>query len=210
LCTVEIGKRAVETLRKHDIILQAGFILYDPWTTMEEILESLQFIQEVKAVSLPLFVRAMEIRPGMDLEKRLEAEDNIYKSAPFQYDYRFHDPRVAAFRDILSVAFADLLALYNQLTEWREAGAIGATFAGRIEESLIDGATKIAVESVNILSANSRHNNGLIEKALVIANQQAGTLKSRLCADLAAYMALGKMGTVNRVSPMVSHEIACL
>lgn len=117
LGTVEIGRRAVEILKKHDIILQAGFILYDPWTTMEEIVESLQFIQEVKAVSLPLFIRAMEIRPGMDLEKRLEAEANIYKSAPFQYDYRFQDQRVAVFRDALSIAFADLLAVYNKLTE---------------------------------------------------------------------------------------------
>lgn len=117
--TVEIGKQAISVLKRLQINCQVGFILYDPWTSIGELIESLALIKEIKMVSLPLFVRAMEIRPGMPLEKRILNSAEIKHNKPFRYDYVFHDERVEMFRDIMMQVLTKPLEIYRMLIEAR-------------------------------------------------------------------------------------------
>jgi len=144
-CNLEDGLKAVDILKKLGILIQAGFILYDPWTTLDEIVASLEFIKEVKVVSLPLFVRAMEIRPGMDLEKKLIEESNIYKRAPFDYGYYFKDKKVTIFRDGISYIFEDLLNFYKKFAEEREKSTLASEESAKLERYFIGNVVDIAL-----------------------------------------------------------------
>ncbi|MBW2603513.1 MAG: radical SAM protein [Deltaproteobacteria bacterium] len=90
--------RAVDTLRHLGVGIEAGFIMFDPWTTLEELQENLDFIERTQIhrslTQYPLF-RSLSILPNSEIEA-------LYKTRGGK-----SDPRVKAI--IGALAYADHL-----------------------------------------------------------------------------------------------------
>jgi anaerobic magnesium-protoporphyrin IX monomethyl ester cyclase len=142
----EVVLRAIDTLRKLGIEIQAGYMLYDPWTTMEELVGSLEFVREIDCVSLPLFVRMLEIRPGMELEERIRREATTTKNGLFDYSYDFKDPRVEAFRNTLADSLGRVLTLYKHLVDVRQKSSGQRELFSAIERKMTRRVTETALE----------------------------------------------------------------
>lgn len=70
--TVEINLRAVEILRQLDIDIDVGFIMFDPWTTFQELEENLLFLEKTqlhKCKSRISVFNSLSICPDSEVEK---------------------------------------------------------------------------------------------------------------------------------------------
>ena len=101
------GGGRVRTVHGH------GLILFDPWTTLPELLENLEAIESdapflKKAVSLDS--KLVLYSPYAPVARRVRAAGLLVESEyEFGLDYRFVDPEVERFRELCSRGLAPLL-----------------------------------------------------------------------------------------------------
>lgn len=93
--TVEQNKRAIELVRRFGLEMQPGFIPFDPYTTINEFLENMQFAREVdlwqgQAKPCPLRIT---LYPGVPLVDKVR-EDGLLRGSSLDLDYTFRDPSV--------------------------------------------------------------------------------------------------------------------
>jgi anaerobic magnesium-protoporphyrin IX monomethyl ester cyclase len=94
--TVEQNKKAIELVRSLDIDLRCGFIMFDPYTTVEEIQENVAFARETgmdkdAANSTFALITALNIFHGTPLEEKLR-QDGLLIDKDFDLRYRFKQP----------------------------------------------------------------------------------------------------------------------
>lgn len=119
--TVEQNKKAVEIVRSSGVRLRPGFIMLDPYTTIAEIQENLQFIKEmdfldeVKHAPAP-FVTRLELHRGVQLVEQLK-NDGLLREKGIDVDYAFKDPLVSLVvkNTMISSAISDMLRRAKKL-----------------------------------------------------------------------------------------------
>lgn len=102
--TVEQILNALEVLNKFDVHIAYNLLMFEPDTTLEEILINVRFMERHNENPFN-FCRA-EAYPGTGLECKLLREGRLLGDA-FGYDYRLKDPRAEAFHQIANYAFFD-------------------------------------------------------------------------------------------------------
>lgn len=91
--TVEQNKRAIEIVRNSGVTLRSGYIMFDPYLTMAELQESLQFcnemglIEESKKFGVP-FAGKLALHRGVPLVEKLR-EDGLLREKGVEVDYAF-------------------------------------------------------------------------------------------------------------------------
>lgn len=95
--TVEDNKRALELFKKHGYIVQMGYILFDKETTMEELYDNYDFMNEYYyAVTKGVFSEMFSAE-GTSLNTRLRNNNELTESDFIHNNnkYTINDPRVA-------------------------------------------------------------------------------------------------------------------
>jgi radical SAM superfamily enzyme YgiQ (UPF0313 family) len=106
--TVDQNKNAIEMVRRCGLNLRTGFILLDPYATLSELQENLQFIKDMKldedAKSAPApFVSKMELYRGVPFVERLK-QDGLLRENGIDVDYVFKDPQVRMMAKVAMVS----------------------------------------------------------------------------------------------------------
>ena len=106
LMTPDVHIRAGEVLRRLDLTFDFGFMLLDPWSTIQSVRNNLRFLREFCADGYTVagFCRTLPY-VGTPMEQRMRAEGRLAGPA-LEADYRFLDPRLDALWDFSLVAFA--------------------------------------------------------------------------------------------------------
>ncbi|MCL5104974.1 MAG: B12-binding domain-containing radical SAM protein [Armatimonadetes bacterium] len=86
--TVEQNRQAIEILKKLDLDVELGFILFDPYTTIEELQENMRFMQ---GLGYPAPVHRIELFQGVPLIEQLRA-DGLLRENGIDLDYSFKEP----------------------------------------------------------------------------------------------------------------------
>ncbi len=108
--TVEVNREAVRTLREKDIWFKYGFIMFDPYTTMNEIMENYHFLRGIGNIQAEsLYNRYMPF-PGSPLYYRLKSEGRLVGQFP-HYTYLIEDPHV----EQLANTVGKLMSPYSKL-----------------------------------------------------------------------------------------------
>jgi len=102
--TLEQILNALEVLNRFDVHIAYNLLMFEPDTTMDQILINLRFMERHNENPFN-FCRA-EAYPGTGLECKLLREGRLLGDA-FGYDYRLKDPRAEAFHQIANYAFFD-------------------------------------------------------------------------------------------------------
>ena len=92
--TVEQNRRAVEIVRRVGIGLHCGFIMYDPYTTPDELLENMRFLKEMKLDVRNVPISNVTLYPGAPLVEKVRA-DGLLIEKGMELSYRFRDPQTA-------------------------------------------------------------------------------------------------------------------
>jgi hypothetical protein len=84
--------QAMEVLKRNGLGLDMGFIPFDPWSTPEEIVENMRFLDEsgvMEAANLNTAAVTMILYPGTALYDRARAEELFVRAQHYTYAYRF-------------------------------------------------------------------------------------------------------------------------
>jgi len=96
--TVEQNRQAVELIRRLGLRFHAGFIILDPYTTMDEVLENMQFLRGLNLpeyqMKLPGVLRTpkLGLYGGVPLIEQIRA-DGLLRENGFDYKFAFKDPQ---------------------------------------------------------------------------------------------------------------------
>jgi anaerobic magnesium-protoporphyrin IX monomethyl ester cyclase len=127
------NQSAIALCRQHDIVPSFNFMLFDPDSSLDDIVATLDMADE--HLDLPWNVCRTEIYSGTELRARLEAENRLegdYRS----YGYRMRDERAEVMFRILRVCFHErALAIDSLLNR-----LISLSFSRQLHESFFPGA----------------------------------------------------------------------
>jgi radical SAM superfamily enzyme YgiQ (UPF0313 family) len=103
--TVEQNRRAVDTLKALSLSYEFGFMLFDPSSTMDLVLESIRFLRDIcRDGSSPAPFCKMLPYAGTDIEEQLRQEGRLRGDVRHP-DYDFLDKRLDAWFSYLSDVF---------------------------------------------------------------------------------------------------------
>ena len=122
---VETNRRAVEILDKLDISIEAGFIMFNPYTKFPNIREDLKFLKQTGLG--PEILSDLGLFPGEPLIEKLIA-DGLVTGSPFKYTAKYANDGVGEFFEFLR----------SRLFRQRDFGAV------RMGQQMLQGA-KIGV-----------------------------------------------------------------
>jgi anaerobic magnesium-protoporphyrin IX monomethyl ester cyclase len=103
-CSREAIESALRILNDLDIHVAFNLLLFEPDTTMDDLLVNLRFME--RHVDNPFNFCRAEAYAGTGLERKLRT-DGILRGDYFGFDYRIKDARVEAFHQIANFAFFD-------------------------------------------------------------------------------------------------------
>ena len=91
--TPTINERAITILRKLKIKFVVGYILFDPFSSFEELVESFKYLESLQYYDLYKYLRQLMIIPKSEIFHLLNSQGRI--SGDFLwYDYRFVDKKI--------------------------------------------------------------------------------------------------------------------
>lgn len=92
--TVEQNKRAIEIVQRLDLRLSSGLIIFDPYTTMDDLMETLKFIRETGPYENSAIESTVLLYRGTPLAERARA-DGLLIEKGMELGYRFKDRSMA-------------------------------------------------------------------------------------------------------------------
>jgi radical SAM superfamily enzyme YgiQ (UPF0313 family) len=102
--TLDQTIEATKLLRKNNIALELGFIMFHPYVIFEELKENALFLKKIDQATSPYrFLSRLALYPGASLINRLE-EDGLLKEFDYKspFGYKFQNPKVELLADSLS------------------------------------------------------------------------------------------------------------
>jgi radical SAM superfamily enzyme YgiQ (UPF0313 family) len=104
--TVADNRAAIEVLRRNGIRLDLDFIMFDPWTTVAELAENLEFLRDTELLGYlpadPIF-NAVRIYPGTEVHDRCVAEFGLRATHDMDVRPPFVRPEVAVIHRAMSI-----------------------------------------------------------------------------------------------------------
>lgn len=102
--TVNQNIEAAKLLRKNNIALELGFIMFHPYVTFEELKENALFLKKIdQAVSPYRFLSRLALYPGVPLIRKLE-EDGLLNQFDYKlpFGYKFQNSKIKLLADSVS------------------------------------------------------------------------------------------------------------
>ncbi|HUV03543.1 MAG TPA: radical SAM protein [Armatimonadota bacterium] len=96
--TAEQNRRAIELIRRVGLDLQIGFIMLDPYTTLKEMLENMQFLDDMDLKEFRRNMLRLQYTPklglygGVPLIEQVRA-DGLLRKKGFDCEFVFKDPQ---------------------------------------------------------------------------------------------------------------------
>lgn len=106
--TVEQNKKAIEVARASGIAFRCGFIMFDPYTTVDEVQANMRFIEETgldseaKSEFFPLLTKLAVYR-GTPMEQKLR-EDGLLVDRGLDLDYQIKNPQLRIMMQVSRVS----------------------------------------------------------------------------------------------------------
>lgn len=112
------NKKALDILKKHEIYVQAGFILFDDNTTFEELKENYEFLREYDWIITKGIFSEMFAADGTLYTEKLKKEDKIVKSDVYDNNkYDIADPKVKLTYNALKRWHKSHMKLYDMIID---------------------------------------------------------------------------------------------
>jgi len=92
--------RTLALLKELDVYTHVGFIMFNPWTTLENVRESVEFLHDIGHLNIHTITNFLQLSPGTPLLEPLVSEGVAYREPDGCYRYQFADPRVASIKAV--------------------------------------------------------------------------------------------------------------
>lgn len=175
IATPQDNVRIVKLLKNAHISLEYGFIMFQPYTTIEECYDNIRFFENTGlGYNIKCILTRLEIYPGVSIESKL-AQDGLLKKGSLNerniFNYRFVDERIKVLSDSLcelplKVPAIEEFDLINTRLRillariWRRLYS-----KGLMEDEILHFADNIDKLSIEMM----KNNTGFLEKCLELA-----------------------------------------
>ncbi|MDP1807969.1 MAG: radical SAM protein [Actinomycetota bacterium] len=150
--TIETNKKAIEILKKVDIVPEMGFIMFNPYTTFTNVRQDLDFLLETGCGPDVRQVSQLWLFPGQQLLSKLQA-DGLLGGSPLAYHSKYVDERVGMLYKALEQMFHDQAYPAVQATQLIRAARFGRTGPGQPSLAAVEKAVaelrRIVYEIIN-------------------------------------------------------------
>lgn len=118
--TVSQNRFAIELIKEKNIELQIGFIMFNPYSQFEDILESTKFLFEIDELYriFPI-TRSLSVFPGTAIAKKLQ-DDGLLISKSYREPltcYMYKDDRIAYLADLMYNAYKKHFQIDNDINK---------------------------------------------------------------------------------------------
>ena len=94
--TKRVIQRTLDILADLDVYTHVGFIMFNPWTQLEEIAEAIEFLHEIGHLNIHTVTNFLQLSPGTPILEPLLADGTAKRQPDGSFAYRFSDPRTAS------------------------------------------------------------------------------------------------------------------
>jgi len=91
--SVARNKESLRFLKELDLGIEVGFVFFDPYTTLGEMKENVEFLRKITTANTAPFLNRMELHEGMAMADRLKREGRLVERDD-GYHYHIEDERV--------------------------------------------------------------------------------------------------------------------
>jgi anaerobic magnesium-protoporphyrin IX monomethyl ester cyclase len=98
--TRDLVLRTLKLLQDLDVYTHVGFIMFNPWTRLEDIREGVEFLHDTGHLNIHTVTNFLQLSPGTPLLEPLIENGTAIKGPHGGYRYNFEDGRVAAVKAI--------------------------------------------------------------------------------------------------------------
>lgn len=183
--TVETNKKAIEILKKLDIVPEMGFIMFNPYTTFNNVRQDLDFLLETGCGPDVRQVSRMWLFPGQQLIPRLQA-DGLLGGSPFDYQCKYVDERVDLLYKALEEMFNDQAYPGAQTAQLIRTARFGRTGPGQPSLAAVESAVaelrRIVYDIINKAVDLFEFENG--SDRMPLLTKELSVRCNRLLADL--------------------------
>lgn len=108
---------AVEILNKSGVPFRAGFIMFDPFSTLKDLEQNINFLIKYPVIEPSLLVKGFLVRNGLPFEEMFTKEMSRHEV----YDQYFFDPRTARFVHFIRKSVGKSILFIHRLRElWQK------------------------------------------------------------------------------------------
>lgn len=99
--TVNQNLKAAKLLTKNDVALEAGFIMFHPYVTFEELKENASFLKKIDQVSFYRLTSRLALYNGAPLINRLKQDNLLNREFDYRspFGYKFQDQMIGVLAD---------------------------------------------------------------------------------------------------------------
>lgn len=108
--TVEQNLKAFMVMNELELLVETGFIMIMPDTTLDDIVTNLEFIKQIKKFQPYRLGSRLFTHPNFDISKKLEEENIVYGNL-LEKRYKIKDEEVSKYYDTWSILY-ETLALF--------------------------------------------------------------------------------------------------
>jgi radical SAM superfamily enzyme YgiQ (UPF0313 family) len=98
--TRDLVLRTLKLLKDLDVYTHVGFIMFNPWTRLEDIREGVQFLRDIGHLNIHTVTNFLQLSPGTPLLEPLIANGTAIRGPQGSYRYNFEDRRVASVKAV--------------------------------------------------------------------------------------------------------------
>lgn len=161
--TVAQNRKAMEILKDLGLGLEVGFVSFDPYTTLEELRENVEFLRSCQCAGTAPLLNRLEIHEGMALADRMRTEGRLLEKDG-AHAYRIEDDRVERVyfflhRILPALGEAEHVQLRmrfeSQTRSERESRRSHSKELRKLEKRLSDQACRTAAEVIRFVQNKS-------------------------------------------------------
>lgn len=173
--TVSQNRKSIDILKGLGLGVELGFILFDPYTSLSEIKENLEFLRSTGLANTATLLNRMEVHEGMPVTERLEREGRLIRK-DYGYLYRIGDERVEAVYSLFHQILPALMEAENACLQLRfnsqtSSRSSGRRMLGKLQARLSDRVCRAAGKI--ILFARSKGGADGLEREAFINGMRA-------------------------------------
>lgn len=146
-------KEAIDLLRKHNIFVEGGFIIFNPYSTFNSLRNDAGFIRDLGVPLLGYYTKQLLAYPGTRLFDKLLKDNMLTQHHYKRIEFRYKDDKIADLHSYLSGFFASVEDLDNSLFESIDFGVKLKAVLHKIDDgSTLSKAQTFLSESEHVYS----------------------------------------------------------
>lgn len=191
--------RALDICRMLGLHVEAGFMLYDPYTTIQEISQNLQFLQETGVFDFPTLLAKMEVRAGMAMEEHLAKEGRL-KGNDLTPSYDMLDHTAELFHHKICRILEPMSPVYLYLRDLGNVKGVQTDTVSLIKQRLNSVALTLALQLCKYIQKQTE---SIINDEIVVSLREKAEKEAIRLFRLGYFLEYDNI----RTNKMVMHEL---